>query len=181
MTAKYKLKTRYLAVTFPLLTLAITLLVPAQVTEALHLTCLGSATTANGDGTAGNDNMPGSENIDVMQGLAGTDTIQGFESDDKLCGGDDRDDISGGFGNDNIAGDNGNDVIDGDQGNDTIQAGFGPDNVFGDIGDDTLYHTTTTQSDADADTLDGWENPGDFDRCRADLTRDTVLNCEGTI
>lgn len=174
MTAKYKLQTRHLAVMFPLFAFAAAiLLMPVPVTEASHLTCDGSFTTPNGDGTNGDDTMPGSINTDIMQGLAGVDTIDGFESDDKLCGGDDRDIITGGFGNDKIFGDGGLDKLDGDQGNDNIQAGFGADNVFGDNDNDTLHHTSTGVNDNDADHLDGWT--GD-DTCIAGA-EDTVVNC----
>ena len=125
-------------------------------------------------GGLGNDQISGEAGNDLLYGGAGNDTLDGGADSDLLYGGDDDDLIYGGTENDTIYGDAGNDIVYGGDGDDGLFGGLGDDTLYGGAGDESFTEEAGndvlgggTGNDSFqaglGDTIDGGENPGDFD------------------
>jgi Ca2+-binding RTX toxin-like protein/uncharacterized surface protein with fasciclin (FAS1) repeats len=120
------------------------------------------------EGHGGNDTLWGNKAADTISGGAGSDAIYGNQGDDYLMGGGDGDMIFGGQGDDTLMGDAGADMLFGNKGDDWLSGGAGNDGFVYEVqnggedmiadftdGEDLLYFVASTDSDVEAQNVDG--------------------------
>ncbi|WP_223426024.1 hypothetical protein [Tateyamaria pelophila] len=92
---------------------------------------VGSKSSEEIRGLAGNDTIIGRGGNDTLRGQNGDDKLKGGHDDDKLVGGEGDDKLLGGVGNDSLIGGLGNDVLKGGDGEDVLKAAFGNNKLSG--------------------------------------------------